>query len=66
MARSIDVQNSMAAKRKVSFFVFFSWIHLTSVTGHLISVNNSVNFVGTLRFQSEKKSFGRLVAYERT
>ena len=39
--------------------VSFSWGRLTSITGHLISANNSVNFVGTLRLRSEKKSFGQ-------
>ena len=29
-----------------------------SITGHLIGVENSVNFVGTLRFRGGKRSFG--------
>ena len=48
----------MVAKRKVNFFVFFSWGRHVTITGHLISANNSVNFVGTLRSRCEKKSFG--------
>ena len=37
-----------------SYFLRFATDRLSSITGHLIGVKNSVNFVGTLSFCGER------------
>ena len=48
MVRSIELENFIAARLKVNFFVL----------DRLISITGRVNSVGTLRFRSGKESFG--------
>ena len=58
VARSIELQNFMATKLKVNFFVLLRVALL--LTGNLVGVKYSLNCVGTLCFRSYKSSFGHL------